>query len=78
VSFNRPVVEWHDGDAGKVRMIMSARLLEVSVCRHPAYRSSEIHAGKLRIERFTSTLPDPRFERLEAAEAAMAKYRKTA
>ncbi|MGV2816807.1 HK97 family phage prohead protease [Phyllobacterium sp. SL163] len=75
VSFNRPLVEWQNGEDGRVRMITSARLLEVSVCRNPAYRSSEIHAGKMRIERFTASLPDPRLERLEAAEAAMAKYR---
>nr|DAK98299.1 MAG TPA: prohead protease [Caudoviricetes sp.] len=75
VAFNRPVVDWQDCDAGRVRVITSARLAEISLCRNPAYRSSEIHAGKMRIERFTASLPDPRLERLEAAEAAMAKYR---
>lgn len=78
VSFNRPSVEWQDGEDGKVRMITSARLAEISVCRSPAYQSSEIHAGKMRIERFISTLPDPRLERLEAAEAAMSKYKESA
>ncbi|MCB4771800.1 HK97 family phage prohead protease [Ancylobacter sp. Lp-2] len=77
VSFDRPAAEWRDVDGESVREIVSCELLEVSVCRNPAYRSSEIVAGRMRIDAFltaAAALDDPhgaRLARLEAAEAAL-------
>lgn len=52
VSFEAPVVEWRDVAGERVREIISCSLREISVCRHPAYPSSEIVAGRMRIDRF--------------------------
>ncbi|RTL95477.1 HK97 family phage prohead protease [Ancylobacter aquaticus] len=77
VSFGSPVVEWREVDDQPVREVVDCRLHEVSVCRNPAYRSSEIVAGRMRIERFLGAigaLDDPheaRLARLAAAEAAL-------
>lgn len=76
VGFHRPICEWLDTEDGKVRVVTDCSLIEVSVCRSPAYRSSEIVAGKMRIDNFLAAI-DPRLERLEAAEAAVEKYMET-
>jgi HK97 family phage prohead protease len=52
VGFERPVSKWQDSDSGRVRVIVDCSLVEVSVVRNPAYRSSELHAGRMRIEAF--------------------------
>jgi HK97 family phage prohead protease len=62
--------EWSEGGGIDVREIVRCRLREVSICRHPAYRSSEIHAGAMRIERFfADSVRANRFARLATAEA---------
>jgi HK97 family phage prohead protease len=73
VSFADPTVAWQDTEAGRQRIIADCNLHEVSVCRTPCYRSSEIAAGKLRIGRFLAGLPDDRLARLECAEASLAR-----
>lgn len=52
VSFFATDAEWLDTADGRVRTIRRADLYEVSVVRNPAYRSSELHAGLMRIQAF--------------------------
>jgi HK97 family phage prohead protease len=57
------------------REVIGCQLREISVVRNPAYTSSEISAGKMRIERFLAASAAAnrvaRDERLAAAEAAV-------
>ncbi|UVK44837.1 HK97 family phage prohead protease [Mesorhizobium sp. AR07] len=66
---------FYRGDV-KTREIIDCHLREVSVCRNPCYRSSEIHAGRLRIERFLADSQAAnrraRLDQLARAEAEMA------
>ena len=41
---------------GRLRIITDCDLIEISVCRDPAYRSSELFAGKMRIEAFEARI----------------------
>lgn len=52
VGFERPTSNWRDTEAGRLRLITDCHLVEISVVRYPAYRSSELFAGKLRIDAF--------------------------
>jgi HK97 family phage prohead protease len=45
---------WSDEDGVAVREVTDCRLREISICRNPAYRTADVHAGKLRIQRFLS------------------------
>ena len=56
VGFERPVSRWQDGDSGRFRVVTACHLVEVSVVRNPAYRSSEIVAGRMRIEAFEARM----------------------
>ncbi|RYE51084.1 MAG: hypothetical protein EOP21_02310 [Hyphomicrobiales bacterium] len=49
----------HETDAGRLRVITDAELIEVSIVRKPAYRSSELDAGKMRIDAFEARLEMP-------------------
>jgi HK97 family phage prohead protease len=76
VCFESADEEWRDTDGGRLRVVKDCRLVEVSVVRNPAYRSSELFAGKLRIERFLASI-DPsvdRAARLAAAEARLTAW----
>ena len=72
VGFNDPVADWTDG----VRIVRDCRLVEISVVRDPAYRSSELFAGRMRISAFEARLPvehhDDRMQQLLEREAALA------
>ena len=72
VGFDDAVADWMDG----VRIVRDCRLVEISVCRDPAYRSSELFAGKMKIEAFEARLPaehaDHRMRQLIEREAALA------
>lgn len=52
VCFTARAVDWVDGKDGRTRIISEADLHEVSVVRDPAYQSSELYAGLMRIEAF--------------------------
>lgn len=71
VAFDRAKVEWHETAAGRLRLVKECRLVELSVIKDPAYLSSELFAGKLRIDAFEARL-DPREQQLVEREAAMA------
>lgn len=44
--------EWRLLETGKLRVVTDADLTEVSIIRNPAYQSSELHAGLMRITAF--------------------------
>lgn len=80
VMFQRPDLVWSEVDGVRGREVVRCRLLEVSVVRNPAYRSSEIVAGAMRINAFLERVAEldhpshaTRLARLEAAEAALAR-----
>ena len=80
VSFRRPECEWTERDGVQHREVVRCRLVEISVVRNPAYRSSEIVAGAMRINAFLAQVAEldhhthaTRLARLEAAEAALAR-----
>jgi HK97 family phage prohead protease len=56
VGFERPRSQWRDTEAGRLRLITECDLVEISVVRDPAYRSSELFAGKMRIEAFEARI----------------------
>ncbi|MBM7050035.1 HK97 family phage prohead protease [Rhizobium lusitanum] len=56
VGFERPVSSWRDTVNGRLRIITDCDLIEISVCRDPAYRSGELFAGKMRIEAFEARI----------------------
>ncbi|MGV1856188.1 HK97 family phage prohead protease [Rhizobium rhizogenes] len=56
VGFERPQSEWLDTANGRLRLITDCDLIEISIVRDPAYRSSELFAGKLRIEAFEARI----------------------
>jgi len=56
VCFTATDAEWLDTADGRVRTIRRAELHECSVVRNPAYRSSELHAGLMRIQAFELAL----------------------
>lgn len=60
-----------------MRTVVDCDLMEVSVCREPAYRSSEVVAGSMRIDRFLKTIDSTaeRERRLAEAEATIATWR---
>lgn len=77
VSFGSPVCDHRESEGIRTRTVTDCDLIEVSVCREPAYRSSEIVAGSMRIERFLKAI-DPAAERerrLSEAEANIAQWR---
>lgn len=76
VYFEEPILKWTDIDGVPFREVVSCSLREVSVCRNPAYRSSSIAAGKMRIDRFLADVAEldrqkSKHGRVEAAEAAL-------
>jgi hypothetical protein len=68
VAFERPVIEWRDIENGRLRIVTDCDLVEISVVRDPAYRSSELFAGRMRIDAFEAGLPD---DHMPAARARL-------
>jgi HK97 family phage prohead protease len=56
VSFSDAIATWRHTEMGRQRIVTSCTLLEISVCRNPAYRSSEVVAGAMRIDAFLSAI----------------------
>ncbi len=77
ISFGSAVCEWQNFNGTRTRSITNCDLVEVSICRNPAYGSSEIVAGAMRINRFLSAidLSAERNRRLFEAERRLVKYR---
>ncbi len=58
----------------KTREVTDCRLREISTCRNPCYASGEIHAGRMRIDKFlASSAADNRRTRLEQLARAEAE-----
>jgi HK97 family phage prohead protease len=57
VGFTALKEEWLLTETGKLRVVTEADLVEISIIRTPAYRSSELYAGKMRVEAFEARLP---------------------
>ena len=63
VGFTAIREEWRDTEAGRLRVVTHADLIEISIIRNPAYRSSELYAGLMRISAF-----EARFAKLAPRE----------
>jgi HK97 family phage prohead protease len=77
VAFDRTTVEWQETAAGRLRLVKDCHLVELSVIRDPAYRSSELFAGRMRIDAFEArlrTADDLRQQQLVEREAAMTAW----
>jgi HK97 family phage prohead protease len=77
VAFKSPTSEWAGVDGVRRREVVRCELREISVVRNPAYRSSTIVAGAMRIGKFMAEVEaldhTARLARLAAAEAAVAR-----
>jgi hypothetical protein len=73
VAFERPTVQWRDIENGRLRIVTDCALVEISVVRDPAYRSSELFAGKIRIDSFEASLP---VDHMPAARARLEAVRR--
>jgi HK97 family phage prohead protease len=77
VAFDRALVEWQETAVGRLRLIKQCRLVELSVIKDPAYRSSELFAGRMRIDAFEARLRlagDHREQQLVERDAALAVW----
>lgn len=52
IGFERPASKWIGIGEDRQRIVTACDLIEVSIVRFPAYKSGEVHAGKLRIDTF--------------------------